>query len=118
MSINVKKKGNKGENALANYLYSKLGHLGLKFWRDSGSGGGSREKGDINNNADLTIEVKTVKAINLKKAWQQVAIASSKHGNIPLLAIHFDGMGKDEWLMVLHSEDFCEFFEKYNEKTN
>ena len=99
--MNAKKKGNKGEHAFAHYLVSK----GVKAFRNSMSGG-SIWKGDIANDLDLTIEVKTVKRINLQEAWRQVSRDASKARNSPLLAIHFDGMGKDEWLVVLHSEDW------------
>jgi len=117
--MNVKKKGNKGENALATFLWENLKDVGGKFWRDNASGGGSRDKGDINNNMDVCIECKTVKAINLKSAWQQVTIASSKNGNAPVLMIHYDGMPKDTWLTVVHSDDFVYWFKnsyKYEKK--
>ena len=55
--INVKKKGNKGENKFANWLVKN----GIKAWKDSASGGGNNEKADIGNNLNLHFEVKTVK---------------------------------------------------------
>ena len=45
MSINAKKKGNKGENNWANWLIDN----GIKAWRDTQSGGGTREKADVGN---------------------------------------------------------------------
>jgi 3D (Asp-Asp-Asp) domain-containing protein len=68
--INVKKKGNKGENAFANWLYSH----GFKAWRNGSSGSGLY-KGDINN------------------------------------------MPKDEWLMVIHSEDWIHLMKNQREES-
>jgi len=101
--INAKKKGNKGENAFANWLREN----GIKAFRNSASGANAW-KGDIGNNLDLTIEVKTCKALNLRKAWSQVDRDASMARNSPLLAIHFDGMPEKSWLIVLHSEDWLE----------
>ena len=100
---NAKKKGNAGEHAFAHFLMDN----GVKAFRNSMSGG-SVWKGDIANNIDLTIEVKTVKKLNLMEAWRQVNRDASIAHNSPLLAIHFDGMGKNEWLIVQHSNDWVE----------
>jgi len=108
--INAKKKGNKGEHELAHWLCDN----GVKAFRNSMSGG-SVWKGDIANNLDLTIEVKTVKKINLQEAWRQVSHDSSIAHNSPVLAIHFDNMPKQEWLIVMHSEDWLEGLKKLNE---
>ena len=105
--MNVKKKGNKGENDFAHWLQSH----GIKAWRNSSSGSGMY-KGDINNSIDYTFEIKTVKKINLKEAWYQVNRDSSVARNTPCLAIHFDGMPKDTWLMVMNSEDWIELVKK------
>ena len=113
--INAKKKGNRAENRLAKWLYENLGG---KFWRDNASGGGSRERGDIINNIDLTIECKEVKNISLKKAWQQTILASQKHHNTPTLWIHFDGMPKDKWLVVSDNYDFVELLKNARKETN
>lgn len=99
--MNAKKKGNHGEHELAHWLVEN----GFKGFRNSMSGG-SIWKGDIGNDLDLTIEVKTVKKINLQECWRQVERDASKARNSPLLAIHFDKMPKREWLIVLHSEDY------------
>ncbi len=101
--MNAKKKGNAGEHAFAHWLVSN----GIKAFRNAMSGG-SVWKGDIANNLDLTIEIKTVKKINLMEAWRQVNRDASIAHNSPLLAIRFDGMPRDEWLMVLHSNDWVE----------
>jgi len=101
--MNAKKKGNHGENEFANWLYEN----GIKAWRNGSSGAGMY-KGDINNSMDCTFEIKTVKKINLLKAWQQVSKDASTVHNQPVLAIHFDGMGKREWLIVTHSNDWIE----------
>lgn len=101
--MNAKKKGNAGEHGFAHWLMSH----GIKAFRNAMSGG-SVWKGDIANNLDLTIEVKTVKKLNLMEAWQQVSRDASIAHNSPVLAIHFDGMGKNQWLIVQHSEDWVE----------
>ncbi len=101
--MNAKKKGNAGEHEFAHWLMDN----GIKAFRNSMSGG-SVWKGDIANNLDLTIEIKTVKKINLMEAWRQVNRDASIAHNSPLLAIRFDGMPKREWLMVVHSEDWLE----------
>lgn len=108
--MNAKKKGNAGENNFANWLHAN----GIKAWRNGSSGAGLH-KGDINNGVDCTFEVKTVKKINLQDAWYQVNRDASISHNMPVLAIHFDGMKKDTWLMVTHSEDFIEMFKKFND---
>ena len=102
--INSKKKGNVWENRLANYLTDH----GMKAWKDGHSGGGTREKGDIGNNMDLTIESKAGKTIKLMEWWRQVEKSASIHHNSPVLFIHQDGMRVDEWLVVMHSEDWME----------
>lgn len=101
--MNVKKKGNEGEDDFASWLFSH----GIKAWRNGSSGAGMY-KGDVNNSMDYTFEVKTVKKINLQKAWYQVNRDSSVARNTPALAIRFDGTPKKEWLMVIHSEDWIE----------
>ncbi len=105
--MNAKKKGNHGENEFANWLYEN----GIKAWRNGSSGAGMY-KGDINNSIDYTFEVKTVKKINLKDAWYQVNRDSSIAHNTPCLALHFDGMAKKNWLMVLNSESWLDMIKK------
>lgn len=102
--MNSKKKGNKWENNLANWLRDH----GVKAWKDASSGAGSREKGDIGNNLDMTIESKAAKTIKLMEWWEQVDYAAAIHHNQPVLFIHQDGMRKNEWLVVMHSEDWIE----------
>lgn len=105
--MNAKKKGNAGEHAFAHWLISK----GFNAFRNTMSGG-SVWKGDIGNNLDLTIEIKTVKRINLQECWRQVERDASIAHNSPVLAVRFDKMPKDEWLVVLHSEDWAEMLRK------
>lgn len=105
--LNAKKKGNKGEHELAHWLVDN----GVKAFRNSMSGG-SVWKGDIANDLNFTIEVKTVKKLNLLEAWQQVQKDSSIAHNTPILAVHFDGMGKNQWLIIQHSEDWIENIKK------
>lgn len=105
--MNSKKKGNAGEHELAHWLTDN----GIKAFRNSMSGG-SVWKGDIANNLDLTIEVKTVKKINLMEAWRQVNRDASTAHNSPVLALHFDNMPKKEWLVVIHSNDWLEYLKR------
>lgn len=104
---NSKKKGNHGEHEFAHWLKDK----GFRAFRNSMSGG-SVWKGDIGNDLDLTIEIKTVKRINLMEAWRQVNRDASIAHNSPILAIRFDNMPKREWLIVMHSEDWAETLPK------
>ena len=101
--VNAKKKGNAGENNFANWLRAG----GVKAFKEVSSGGHT-VKGDVTNDIDYTIEVKTVKKLNIQDAWKQVTLDSQKAQNRPLLAIHYDGMPKDEWMIVLHSNDWLD----------
>ncbi len=102
--VNAKKKGNAGENAFANFLIGN----GIKAWKDGASGGGNNEKADVGNNLNIHFEVKTVKKINLKEVWYKACHECNKTHNQPVLAIRFDGMPPNEWLMVLHSDHFID----------
>lgn len=102
--VNSKKKGNAWENRLANWLRDN----GVKAWKDGASGGGNREKGDIGNNMDMTIESKASKTVKLMEWWGQVKESADKHHNAPVLFIHKDGMGESEWLVVMHSDDWLD----------
>ena len=108
MPVNSKKKGNKWENNLANWLRDN----DIKAWKDGMSGGGTREKGDIGNNIDCTIESKAAKNIKLMEWWRQVVKSALTHGNQPVLFIHQDGMPNNEWLVVMHSEDWVDMMKK------
>lgn len=110
--INAKKKGNRGEWEFVHWMKEN----GFYSHRNSMSGG-SIWKGDIANSLDLTIEVKTVKKLNVQEAWRQVNKDASIAHNSPLLVIHFDNMPKKEWLMVIHSEDWLALHKKLNDKS-
>ena len=101
---NSKKKGNHGENLFAQFLVAN----GIKAWKDGASGGGHNEKADVGNNLNIHFEVKTCKAINLKTVWYKAIHECTKTHNDPVLAVHFDGMPPNEWLMVLHSDHFID----------
>lgn len=101
---NSKKKGNAGENKFANWLIDN----GIKAWKDGASGGGNREKADVGNNLNLHFEVKTVKKINLLEVWKKALHECVKTHNNPVLAIHFDNMPENEWLMVVSSDHFLD----------
>lgn len=108
--MNSKKKGNHGEHEFSHWLTEN----GIKTFRNSMSGG-SIWKGDIANNLDLTIEVKTVKKVNVMNCWRQVCRDASIARNSPVLAIHFDNMPKKSWLVVIDSGDWLELI-KTSEK--
>lgn len=99
--MNAKKKGNAGENRFANWLKAN----GINAYRNSSSGA-NMWKSDIHNGLGLNMEVKTVKRINLKDAWRQSMRDSSMAHTTPLLAIHFDGMAEDDWLIVIGAEEW------------
>ena len=71
--INAKRKGTNGELAFASWLREN----GIKAYRDSASGGGNASKSDINSSIDCTIEIKTVKKINLHEVWKKLSINAS-----------------------------------------
>lgn len=102
--MNAKKKGNKGENDFANWLQIN----GIKAYRNSSSGGNTW-KSDIHNGLGYNLEVKTVKRINLLDAWKQSERDANMAHTTPLLAVHFDGMPKDQWLIVIHSETWLDY---------
>lgn len=101
--MNAKKKGNKGENDFANWLTKN----GIKAYRNSSSGGNT-QKSDVHNSINANFEVKTVKNLNLKKAWQQTKRDSEQSHTNPYLAIHFDGMPEESWLIVMDNYDWLE----------
>jgi len=102
--VNSKKKGNIWENKLANWLRDN----GIKAWKDGASGGGNREKGDVGNNIDMTIESKAYDKISLMEWWKQVSKSASHHKNQPVLFIHQNRMPDNNWLVVMDSNDWVE----------
>lgn len=108
--VNAKKKGNAWENKLANWLTDN----GIKASKDGGSGGGSREKGDIVNNINCTIESKAAKTIKLMEWWRQTKKSADTHHNTPLLFIHQDGMSENEWLVVMNNWDWLDLIKGEN----
>lgn len=108
--VNSKKKGNLWENRLSAWFVKN----GIKANQDSASGGGNREKGDIINNLDMTIESKAGKNISLMDWWGQVSRSAEKHHNKPVLFIHQDGMGAEDWLVVMNNEDWLDLVLKEN----
>jgi Holliday junction resolvase len=109
--MNAKKKGNHWENKITNYLRDH----GIKAWRDNQSGGGNREKGDVGNNLDMTIESKAAKNIKLMDWWKQVERSATIHHNQPVLFIHQDKMPDNEWIVCMHSEDWIDMVKKQSE---
>jgi Holliday junction resolvase len=101
--MNAKRKGNQGENKFANWCREQ----GLEVWRNSGSGSGIA-KSDANNSLGINFEIKTVKALNLKKAWKQSERDANMTHSIPYVVVHFDGMGDNEWLIVMDNYNWLE----------
>jgi Holliday junction resolvase len=101
--MNFKKKGNAGENRFANWLQSN----GIKAFKNSSSGANTN-KSDVHNSLNANFEVKTVKRINLQEAWKQSRRDAEMSHTTPYVVIHFDGMPQDEWLIVMHSEDWLD----------
>ena len=106
--INSKKKGNHFENVWANWLTDN----GIKASKDGASGGGNREKGDVANNLNLHMEIKAVGGINLNKVWKKALHECEKTHNSPLLAIHFNGMPEQDFLVVMSNHDWLELMVK------
>lgn len=96
------------ENKFANWLRDN----GIKAWKDGASGGGDREKADVGNNLNLHFEVKAVKRINLFEVWKKACHECEKSHNDPVLAIHFDGMKDDNFLMVIDNHHFLDILQK------
>lgn len=99
--MNAKRKGNAGEHKFAHWLMAN----GIKAFRNSMSGG-SIWKGDIANDLDMTIEIKTVKKLNLQECWRQVEADAGKARNTPVLAVKFDKMPSESWLVCMESSDW------------
>lgn len=102
--INSKRKGNNNELALA----SLFREHGFKVWRDSASGAGNGDKGDLNNDMGFCFEAKCGKSINVWDAWEQVKQSSAMNKNIPVLLLRRDGMPKDEHIVGMHILDWIE----------
>ena len=107
---NAKAKGNKGERSFVYWLEEE----GFFSKRTPHSGGGIK-KGDIENNLDFSIEVKTTKNAKLPDWWRQTVRDADLASTRPLLAIHLDGMAKDNWMIVMDNHDWIELMK--NEKT-
>ena len=102
--INSKKKGNHFENVWANWLKDN----GIKAYKDPMSGGGDRERGDVSNDLNIHMEVKAVAGINLQKVWKKALLECKKTHNNPLIAIHFNGMPEQDFLVVISNHDWLE----------
>ena len=109
--MNPKKKGNAWQAKFAKWMQ---GH-GFRAMSDGSRSGGGIWKGDIHNDLDLTIEVKAVKAISLQEVWRQVSADAMRAANTPVVAIHYDGMPENKYLIVLDCDDWAELM-KGNDK--
>lgn len=105
--VQSKKKGNRGENLWANWLTSN----GITAYRNSGSGSGIA-KSDVHNALGANFEVKTVKHLNLKKAWQQSQSDANKAHSTPYLVVHLDGMKENDWFIVMNNYDWLDLMKK------
>lgn len=108
--MNSKRKGNMWQARFAAWMQKH----GFKCMSDGSRSGGGIWKGDIHNSLNMTIEVKAVKRINLQEVWRQVTRDASLAKNMPVVAIHFDDMPPDDYLMVMHSEDWVEHLKGNN----
>jgi Holliday junction resolvase len=106
--MNPKKKGNHGENLFANWL-KKEGICNA--YRNSSSGSNER-KSDVHNDINCNFEVKTVKSLNLKKAFKQSQADCRMTHATPYVVVHFDGMPENDWLMVMTNHDWKELIMK------
>ena len=109
--VNAKRKGNAGENNFANWLRD---NNVCKANRNSSSGSNT-VKSDIVNNLGMNLEVKTVKKLNLMEAWKQSERDAKMSHTIPTVVIHFDGMPKDSWLVVMNNYDWADLIKGKNE---
>ena len=96
--INAKRKGNKGENKF--YQWLRQEKIDKNAIRNPSSGGGV-VKSDIVNSLGINFEVKTVKKLNLQKAYEQSDRDGLASHTTPYVVIHFDGMPEDMWLIVI-----------------
>lgn len=109
--VNAKKKGNHGENLWANWLRD---NNICKAFRNSSSGS-NIVKSDCTNNLGMNFEVKTVKKLNLMEAWKQSSRDAEMSHTIPTVVIHFDGMPKDTWLVVMNNWDWADLVKGKNQ---
>jgi len=109
--INAKKKGNAGENQFANWLRD---NNVCKANRNSSSGA-NIVKSDVTNDLGMNFEVKTVKKLNLMEAWKQSSRDAEMSHTIPTVVIHFDGMPKDAWLVVMNNFDWADLVKGKNQ---
>lgn len=106
--MNPKKKGNAGENDWANWLQKESI---CNAYRNSSSGANTR-KSDVHNDININFEVKTVKKLNLLKAYKQSESDCKMTHSTPYVVIHFDGMPKDQWLVVMNNWDWKDLIMK------
>lgn len=106
--MNSKKKGNQGQTDFANFMSGN----GFRCQSDGSRSGGGEWKGDVRNDLDMSIEVKTVSKINLHECWKQTERDALTSRATPILAVHFDYMPQGSWLMVMHSEDWMDMLKK------
>lgn len=105
--MSSKKKGNRGENAWANWMQTQ----GFSVYRNSSSGSNAN-KSDAHNDLGMNFEIKTVKKLNLQRAWKQSCNDAFMSHAVPTVIIHFDGMPKDNWLVVMNNWDWLELVKK------
>lgn len=109
--VNAKKKGNMGENLFSAWLRD---NNVCKAYRNSSSGSNT-VKSDVTNDLGMNFEVKTVKKLNLMEAWKQSSRDAEMSHTIPTVVIHFDGMPKDTWLVVMNNWDWADLVKGKNQ---
>lgn len=102
--VNSKKKGNKGENDFANWLRNQ----GIDNASRNSSSGANDVKSDVINSLGINFEVKTVKSLNIHKAFEQSVNDSIMSSTIPYVVVHYDGMPKDTWYMIMYNHDWTD----------
>ena len=135
MAINSRKKGCKAERDVAKALEK---WANKKFARTPSSGGLNWKKTNVKGDVVCTteghyfpfcIEVKSYKEINLSylvigkrdcilyKFWEQCQRESGEAEKTPILFMRFNGMPKDEWMVVISYELYkkiCSFTPIWN----
>lgn len=109
--VNAKRKGNANENNWSNWLRD---NNVCKAYRNSSSGSNT-VKSDVTNNLGMNFECKAVKRLNLMDAWKQSSRDAEMSHTIPTVVIHFDGMPKDTWLVVMNNWDWADLVKGKNQ---
>lgn len=101
--MNSKKKGNRGEREVAQYLRDcGLDNTAARNW----SSGSDRNKSDIHNSLDWNLEVKRVEKLNIWKALEQVEEYSRQNHAKP--SVVFRRNRTPEWYIAIRLSDWVD----------